>query len=892
MEENNLRIRPKAHLVRAGYPLRVAACMIVLGIHLSLFYGTQSPLFWSFVLGHTLVYPHITYYISKKRQHEHYNILIDAFLYGCSIALWGFNPLATTAFISGISMTGFAAGGRALLAQSLLFMAIGMSLSAAVYGFYYREILPLIPTLIAAGGLIGFGTALGMAVYRINTNLVKAQRKLSNQTEQLIETSELAHAVNAHLELDKIMERVIQTLSRLYPFEQVYITLFDETHEHLNVVKSYGDALSPYEHMQFEGLSFSLEKDRDSIFVLPLLNNRPLYIRRLKPDNVIKAGAAIDQRLYQIKPSKTIINFPLSVEKKVIGGLGFVNYETPLNIDKDDINRMADYLVQVGTAIRNAQLYEEAKQASEAALAAQQLAEASEAAKSHFLANMSHEIRTPMTAIIGYSESLRDEQLSAEEKHHFVETIIRSGKHLLTIINDILDLSKIEAHKLEIEQLEVRLANLIQDLHAHISIKAEERGLVFNISPIFPLPSFLISDPTRLKQILFNLAGNAVKFTNHGSINILIRYEEESDTLYFEVKDTGIGLTAEQRKKVFEPFEQADTSTTRKYGGTGLGLYISKQLAQILGGELYVDSQPGLGSEFVLAMHPGNLTNAEWFRTQKDLDHEIQLLNETSDPIDTLLLEGNVLVAEDNPENQRLFEHLLGKMGLNITMASNGKEALKATESNTFDLILLDIQMPEMGGEEAASILKERNVQVPLVALTANVMQHQINNYRKVGFSDFIAKPFDRQHFYKVLKKFLPEKSLSLSGHVLVAEDNAVNLKLLKRLIEKISPHIQVTAVEDGAHALEAIRTASYDLILLDMEMPVMNGIEALTKMRDDGCHTPVYMVTGNVNESDVKHCLAMGATGHIAKPIDRLELKATCAKHLYASSEALCASN
>jgi CheY-like chemotaxis protein len=369
-----------------------------------------------------------------------------------------------------------------------------------------------------------------------------------------------------------------------------------------------------------------------------------------------------------------------------------------------------------------------------------------------------------MTAIIGYSESLRDEHLSVNEKQQFVETIIRSGKHLLTIINDILDLSKIEAHKLEVEKLEIPLANLIRDLHAHISIKAEEKGLIFNISPILPLPSFFISDPTRIKQILFNLAGNAVKFTNSGTINILIRYEEESDTLYFEIKDTGIGLTSEQKNKVFEPFTQADDTTTRKYGGTGLGLYISKQLAELLEGEIYVDSQPGLGSEFVLAIHPGNLAEASWFRTQSSLKQEVELVNEYLERTDTIKLEGNILVAEDNLENQRLFKHLFEIMGLNVTMVDNGKKALEAAHSQTFDLALLDIQMPEMGGEEAAAILKQQQSELPLIALTANVMQHQIDNYLNIGFTDVIGKPFDRKHFYHTLKKYLPEKQLTIQG--------------------------------------------------------------------------------------------------------------------------------
>ncbi|UZE96237.1 response regulator [Alkalimarinus alittae] len=880
MPNNKLSPRPKSTLVNAGYPARVMACLVVIGIHLSLFYSSSNPFLWAFIISHTLIYPHLAYFLSSKKQHEQRNILFDGFLYGCCIALWGFSPLSTVAFISGMWMTSFTAGGVNLLLKSILTMSAGASICVSIIGFEYRDTLPLISTLITSIGLLGFGLSLGYAVVKINTDLIKAQKKLSKQTELMQETSELAYAVNAHLELDTIMHRVIETLNRLHPFEQVYITLIDKDQQNLVMIKSYGDTLSDYEHAQFEGFKLSLTHDRNSIFVAPILQNKTLYLKRLSSEFVAQTGCAIDIELYEAKPAKSIIYFPLSVEGKVVGGLGLVNYQTPLDIDEDDIERISNYLVQVGTAIRNSQLFEEVQKASDSALIAKQAAETSEAAKSHFLANMSHEIRTPMTAIIGYSESLRDDDISAEEKQHFVDTIIRSGKHLLTIINDILDLSKIEAHRLEVEQLAVPLVNLIRDLKAHVSLKAEEKGLSFNISPIFPLPSYFISDPTRIKQILFNLASNAIKFTNQGSVNILIRYEEESDTLYFEVKDTGIGLTPEQQKRVFDPFVQADGSTTRKYGGTGLGLYISKQLASLLKGELYVDSQPGLGSEFVLAIHPGNLSDVEWLKSTISLDNEMKAAD-LMNPFDEIKLSGNVLIAEDNIENQALLTHILNRMGLDIVMVNNGIEALEQVAKANFDLILLDIQMPEMGGEEAATTLKAQGITTPILALTANVMPYQVQNYRKIGFVDFIAKPFERQHFYQVLKKYLAEKQYKLSGRVLIADDNPVNLKLLKRQIEHLGAQIDVITAEDGTEVIEQINHHSFDLILLDMEMPVVGGVEALTTLRNNGNTTPIYIVTGNTSVEDIAYCQSKGATGHIAKPINQQTLQKTCIKHL-----------
>ncbi|MFD2230128.1 response regulator [Alkalimarinus sediminis] len=873
--------RNKATLVSAGYPSRVLACLVVLGIHLSLFHSSSNPLLWAFIIGHSVIYPHVIYYFSNKRQHEQRNILIDGFFYGCCVALWGLNPLSTIVFISGMWMTAFAAGKSQLLLQSMATMLAGTVCCAAIIGFEYRETLPLTATIITSVGLLGFGLSLSYAVVKINTNLLNVKLKLSEQAEQMRQSSELAFAVNAHLELDKIMEQVIQTLNQLYPFEQICITLLNEKKNRLVMLRSYGNALSPYEKSKLEGLTFSLDRDNKSIFVSPVLNNKPLYLKQVSSEILAKIGSAIDQRLYTIKPSKSIVYFPLSVEGKVIGGLGFINYKTPIDIQPEDIDRLSNYLIQVGTAIRNSQLFEEAQKSSEAALVAQQAAETSEAAKSHFLANMSHEIRTPMTAIIGYSESLLYDDIAAEEKDYFVETIIRSGKHLLTIINDILDLSKIEAHKLEVEKVAVPLVSLIRDLQAHMSLKAEEKGLIFNISPIFPLPSYFITDATRIKQVLFNLTSNAVKFTQKGSVSILIRYEEESDTLYFEVKDTGIGLTEEQAKRVFDPFVQADSSTTRKYGGTGLGLYISKQLTQLLGGEIHVDSQPGMGSEFSIALPPGNLSDAEWFNSKIDLENAMREAEQSMHSISNIKFKGKVLIAEDNVENQRLLTHVLGQMGIDITIVNNGKEALEQAANTRFDLIMLDIQMPEMGGEEAASKLKALNTTAPTIALTANVMHHQLESYRRAGFVDFIAKPFDRHHLCKILKKYLSEQAIMLTGNILIADDNPVNLKLLKHQIEKIATGIEVTTVYDGESVIKQVANHSFDLILLDMEMPIMGGIETLSALRDSGNATPIYIVTGNTSPEDIKYCASMGATGHIAKPIDTENLQRVCIKHL-----------
>lgn len=388
-----------------------------------------------------------------------------------------------------------------------------------------------------------------------------------------------------------------------------------------------------------------------------------------------------------------------------------------------------------------------------------EMADASAKAKSSFLANMSHEIRTPLTAIIGYSEILSDPDLTKKEADQSLDMVIRSGQHLLELINDILDFSKIEAQQLEVDSSPVDLLVLLEDVYGYFSLKAEEKNIFFKIDYQLPLPSHVMADATRLKQILLNLCSNAIKFTSEGGVTLQVNWDSDNDKISFAVIDSGIGLTKAQCQKLFSAFSQADASTTRNFGGTGLGLAISKQLAEMMGGTITVESTPGQGSCFTASIGGGKAPNAAMITSEAQLsvNHNDLTLSGTQVP----LLEGHILVAEDNKDNQALIRLLLKKTGVKATFVENGFKAVEFAQHNSVDLILMDMHMPVMNGMDAAQALRKLGVDVPIVAISAGVLQDDIQAYRESGCDFILAKPIDRVQFYNALSQYLCDSQIT-----------------------------------------------------------------------------------------------------------------------------------
>ena len=386
--------------------------------------------------------------------------------------------------------------------------------------------------------------------------------------------------------------------------------------------------------------------------------------------------------------------------------------------------------------------------------AARDAAEAANQSKSKFLANMSHEIRTPMTAILGFTEQLVQPGLSDLEKTDAIAIINRNGQHLLEIINDILDLSKIEADKMTVENVACDPCQIVADVASLVQVRADEKGLAFNIEHIGAVPEEIKTDPTRLRQILINLIGNAIKFTREGSVRLIVCYLGGGDAPYmqFDVLDTGVGMTTEQIALLFRPFAQADDSTTRKFGGTGLGLAISKFFAKMLGGDIVVvESHAGVGTHFRATVAAGPLGAVKMIETPSltlkpmQTDHE-STPDAAGDPLNGV----RILLAEDGPDNQRLISFVLEKAGAKVTIAENGKiaaeQALAASaEELPYDVILMDMQMPVMDGYAATGMLRREGYTGPIIALTAHAMEGDRQKCIQAGCDDYFTKPVDRR---------------------------------------------------------------------------------------------------------------------------------------------------
>ncbi len=510
-----------------------------------------------------------------------------------------------------------------------------------------------------------------------------------------------------------------------------------------------------------------------------------------------------------------------------------------------------------------------------------ELARNSAEAKSQFLANMSHEIRTPLAAIIGYGETLLDPDLTETEKKSSAETVVRSGRHLLDLVNDILDHSKIDANKLDVDVIPVNLPELLDEIRAFFTPRAREKGLDFSIICEYPLPEQIRTDPTRFRQIIINLCGNALKFTEKGSISLVIRCDRDAEMLKARVVDTGIGMKPEQLRRLFDPFAQGSAAISRQYGGTGLGLSISRRLAELLGGDIRVTSTYGEGSEFELAIRTGPLDQVHFLRDASELSQRRRAIPVVAAP----QLTGRILCAEDNEVNRRLVSLLVSRTGAELVHVVNGAEALDLAIREPFDLILMDIQMPVMNGRDATAALREAGVNTPVIALTANVMAEDIADYRRAGCNEHLAKPIDKQLFYELLARYLVVRHDGLSdrrrgyrGRVLVAEDNEDNRQLVERMLRRLG--LEVTAVSAGDQAVRTALSDTVHLVLMDRHMPGLDGVAATKLLRQAGFRRPIMAFTaGDQQETDA--LLAAGCDGVLNKPIDQSRLETILARYL-----------
>lgn len=508
-------------------------------------------------------------------------------------------------------------------------------------------------------------------------------------------------------------------------------------------------------------------------------------------------------------------------------------------------------------------------------------AEVASHAKSDFLANMSHEIRTPMNAVLGFAQILKHKETNPE-KMHFINSINAAGRSLLSLINDILDLTKIEAGKLEMSLSAVSLGRLCQEMQTTFEQKAKEKGLALTVEVDDLVPDRLWLDELRVRQVLINLIGNAVKFTEQGEVRLKVTYlheVEEGDQqvdLLVSVTDTGIGILPEDCARIFDMFEQVHGA-----GGTGLGLSISKRVVELMGGCVWVESSLGKGSCFQVF-----LPNVEVCVGEKTDVTPIELAHVEASGSAT------ILVVDDIDYNREIISTYLEDEPFTILLAENGKQALELARKHHPDLILLDMKMPVMDGYEAAAIMKADPAlsRIPVIAITASALKQDEERISQLC-NEYLRKPVSAEELINVVRKYLfssseinPSKSRDVSSvplssspssrynrSILVAEDNEINQELACELLKDAGA--EVTVANNGREAVEAIRQGKFDLVLMDLQMPVRDGLEATREIRTFNTSIPVLAMSADPWADIRKDCEAAGMNGGVSKPIDPQEI-------------------
>ncbi len=656
----------------------------------------------------------------------------------------------------------------------------------------------------------------GLRLISAKRALEEHSRKVKSQADLMSSMNQVARIVNSTLDLETVMTAIRDNLADVADFDQESILFIDHERRAL-VVERYIGANATEVTEKLRDFQVPLDES-NSIFVRTIDRKKPTFV----PDvfNRVDRMSPSDATIHEITPSKSLLVYPLRILEEIIGVLVFAATREKMDIGHAEIKVIARHVELIATAVRNARMFEEINKARRAA-------DEANAAKSQFLANMSHELRTPMNAIIGYSEMLKEEAQDQDAVDFIpdLERICQASQHLLRLINDVLDLSKVEADKVELYPEAIDIEKFIDEISTSIipAIEANDNRLIIEevgeIEDIF-------NDATRVKQIILNLLSNAAKFTHEGTIRLTFNRYQDDGLWWFEVSvsDTGIGMTPEQIDKVFDPFTQADASTTRKYGGTGLGLAICKRYCELMGGTIQVESEQGQGSTFTM-------------RIPADLEQQGDVDELSRD--DNLLAEGpverevSILVIDDDQSSRMLLHRLLTREGYQVITAESGAAGIERARTEKPDIITLDALMPEMDGWTVLARLKDDDElkDIPVIMVTF------VDEPRKgfaLGAAEYMTKPVDRTHLLEALRRV----SRPDDREILVIEDDDDTRKMVCSWLEREGWTLHEAA--NGWKGLEQYRSVRPGIVILDLMMPEMDGFEFLGTVRaefpDDDC--------------------------------------------------------